>query len=232
MDELFITGAGAVAAAIIVFCGSVWLLMTMVMGARLAYFITAAVTLGFLVMMGLVWSTSQLGPVGQLPTFDPISIAEGGNVDFGAADSYPDGDGWTVPPEDDEAEQAKIAELETSATDYLETAIADGKIDTFAAVDEAQVAADSGRLIQQGDQTYGAALLEPVAAAGEEEPAQAEEIDPNAPDSVMVVMRYDAGNPYGKARWITLGVFILFVLHVFGLSRAEKKARQVAEKVA
>jgi hypothetical protein len=233
MDEIFVTGMGAVVSSVIVFCGSVWLLLTLVMGARLAYFVTASVTLGFLLMMGIVWSTSQLGPVGKLPTFNPVSIAEGGDVDFGAADSYPDEGDWFVPPEEDTDAQAQISELESSALDFLGTAIQEQEIETFTSPDQAQVVAESGRLIQQGDQTYGAVLLGPVPGEGEEAPEPGDtEIDPSAPDTVMAVMIYDPGNPYGLARWITLGTFLLFVVHLFGLSRAEKKARQLAERTA
>ena len=54
MDLTFVEGVAAVVSGVIVFCGSVWLLLSMVMGPRLAYFISASLTLGFLLIMGVV----------------------------------------------------------------------------------------------------------------------------------------------------------------------------------
>jgi hypothetical protein len=39
-------------------------------------------------------------------------------------------------------------------------------------------------------------------------------------------MEFDPGNPLGKARMITLGTFVLLVLHMFGLARSERKVKQ------
>ena len=36
---------------------------------------------------------------------------------------------------------------------------------------------------------------------------------------------FDPGDPYGLPRKITLGVLVLFILHLVGLSRAESKAK-------
>ncbi len=63
MDTIFVEGLATVVAAVIVFCGSVFFLLSLVVGARLAYFITASVTLAFLSIMGVVWSVNPLGPL-------------------------------------------------------------------------------------------------------------------------------------------------------------------------
>ena len=216
MDAIFVEGVGAVVSAIIVFCGSVWLLMTMTMGARLAYFITASVTLAFLVMMGVVWSLpaqSPLGPVGKLPEWDPLDIgADPAQLDFGPAAEYPEG-AWQAVDTEDEAEAAKASELEGAATDFLETAIEEGDVDTFESATDAAVNTDLTRVLQQGDREYGAVTLEPVAREGEE---------------TVAVLSYDPGNPLGPARTITAGTFVLFLLHLFGLGLSERKARATA----
>jgi hypothetical protein len=225
MDETFVTGVGAVAAAILVFCGSIWLLLMFVLGPRLAYFVTASITLGFVLIMGLVWSQVELGPVGKLPDWLPVAIGEeAADVDFAAADEYPEGP-WQPVDEDNEAETGKASELESGATDYLEDAINEGDISIFSTVSDATVKEDSTRLLEQGGTEYGALTLEPVPLTEEEEAAGVEPIE----GEVLVVMKYDPGNPLGKARTITAGVFVLFVLHLFGLSRAEKKSRAVPE---
>jgi len=234
VDTTFLEGAGAVISAIIVFCGGVWMVLAIVLGARLSYFVTASITLAFVLIMGLVWSFAQqatpLGPVGQLPEFKEVGIGEGGEVDFPQAGAYPN-DPWHVPDEDDEAQTAKASEAESAATDVLEAAITEGKVEVFDSVDEAQVAPESVRLLEQDGAEYAAVLLQPAAAEGAAE-AEPEEPDPTAEGTVLVVMRYDPGNPLGLARSITLGIFIVLVLHLFGLSRAEKRARQLREQTA
>lgn len=227
--ETFVTGMGAVVSAVLVFCGGVWLVLAMVTGGRLAYFITATITLGFLLIMGIVWSlpaVNPLGPVGTLPTFDPVSLAEAGDVDFAAAESYPEGP-WQVPDDEDEGEQAKASELESAALDFVETALAEGQIDTFETIEDAAVVIDSGRLLAQEGEEYGAVLVGPVQTGD-----QQLEVDPSIPETVLVVMQYDPGNPLGPARMITMGTFVLFVLHLGGLSMVEKRARRMAQSPA
>src|SRR5918992_3475194 len=97
----------AFVSAMIVFVGSVFLLLALIMGARLAYFITASITLGFTLIMGVVWSINPLGPVGQLPEWDPESIAaDASELEGPGASEYPEGP-WRAPNEDDDAELAK-----------------------------------------------------------------------------------------------------------------------------
>jgi hypothetical protein len=225
MDETFVTGVGAVASAILVFCGSIWLLLSFVLGPRLAYFITASVTLGFVLIMGLVWSQVQLGPVGQLPEWNPVAIGEDASeVDFDGADEYPEAP-WQAVDEDNQAESTKASELESDATKYLEDAINEGDVTLVPVVAQARVKEDSTRLLERGGTEYGALLLEPVPLTPEEEEAGVE-----LPEGeVLVVMSYDPGNPLGKARAITAGVFVLFVAHLFGLSRVEKRSRSRPE---
>jgi hypothetical protein len=225
MDETFVTGVAAVAAAILVFCGSIWLLLTFVLGPRLAYFITASITLGFLLIMALVWAQVQLGPVGQLPDWLPVAIGEeASDVDFAGADEYPEGP-WQPIDENNEAEVSQASELESGATDYLEDAINDGDVSIFSTVSDATVKEDSTRLFEREGTEYGALLLEPVELTEEEEAAGVEPIT----GEVLVVMEYDPGDPLGKARAIAGGVFVLFVLHLFGLSRVEKRSTSIPE---
>lgn len=217
MDATFITGVGAVVAGIVIFCGSVWLLLAMVLGGRLAYFVSASVTLGFLLIMGVVWSINELGPLGELPSFQETAI--GPNVsEFG----YPDGD-WHPPSEDDETEVTLASEFEGDAIDYLESAIDKGTEGiTFEDPEDATANTDETRLIEVDGTTYGATVLEPS-----ETLQQAAQKDPKIelPEPVTVVMEYDPGNTLGPARMITLGTLVLLVLHLFGLSRSERKVK-------
>lgn len=210
MDTTFITGSAAFVASIIVFVGSVFLLLALIMGAKLAYMLTATITLSFTLMMGLVWSYGDpLGPVGQLPEWNEVGIdSDPAAIEFGPAAEYPEGD-WEVPEEGD----AAAADLETSVGDFLAAAIDDEEVSGYADAAEAQIDQESIRLIESGGDLYGAATLAPL------EGTVSEDAEP-----VVAVMEYDPGNPSGPARMITAGTFILFVGHMIGLSRMEKRA--------
>lgn len=228
MDLVFIEGIAAVVSGLIVFVGSVWLLLAVIMGGRLAYFVTASVTLGFIFIMTLVWSYGDpLGPVGQMPEWNPVGIGESASeLEFGPASEYPE-DPWETPGKDDQEALTKAAELESAAIDYLADAIQEKEGGEFLAEADASVVAESARLYTQGEDEYGALTLEASTSAIE----KAKEADPDqavTPDdaSLIVVMKYDPGNPLGKARMIAGGTFIIFALHLFGLSRAERKVKR------
>lgn len=214
MDTAFITGMGAFISAILIFCGSAFLLLMLVMGARLAYFVTASITLAFVLIMGIVWSINPLGPVGQLPDWEPVDLGQDPSaLEFGPASAYPD-DPWRV-PSDDETELTRVAELNSSAQEYVAEAAEQGEAGLPPVVD-ATVSGDENAtvLLEQDGTEYGATTVEVT--------------DPDGEDAgdYLVVMEYDPGNPLGEARMITIGTFIVLVLHLFGLSRSEKRARE------
>jgi hypothetical protein len=220
VDIAFISGMGAFISSIIVFCGSAFLLLMLVMGARLAYLVTASITLAFVLIMGVVWSVNPLGPVGQLPEWDPVALApEGAEAEFGPASAYPD-DPWRIPNEEDPAELTRIAELQSSAQDYVTESSTEGEVEGLPSlIDSTTIPEDSTVLLEQEGEQYGATTVEIVDAEG-------------ATSQALVVMQYDPGNPLGQARMITLGTLILLGLHLFALSRSEKKAAARREPAA
>jgi hypothetical protein len=215
VDLTFVEGVAAVVSGVIVFCGSVWLLLSMVMGPRLAYFISASLTLGFLLIMGVVWSINPLGPIGKPPEWDAVAIGEeASEIDFGPASDYPDAP-WVEPNQDDSVELSEAAELGTDSLDYLASEIAEKRVRSFTNAADAAANSDTVRFLQQGEDQYGAVTLEAVPGA---------EGGP-----VITIMKRDPGNPLGPPRTITAGTFLLFAAHLFGLSRAEKRARELAD---
>ena len=251
MDTILIEGVAAVVSGFIVFCGSVWLLLTMVLGARLAYFVTASVTLAFIVMMGVVWSLNPLGPVGALPGWEETSVSEDvAELEGPSASSYPDSP-WEEFPEDDDAEQALASELESAGTDALTAAIESGDVESFEEATQAVVSEDSARVLEADGVRYGVVTLEPAPEAEpaeeeaeEDSPIQELEVPPvpspeptpasELPDEdarVYALFELDPGNPLGKARAITIGGFLLLVLHLFGLSLSERRSRALSDEV-
>ncbi len=216
LTETFAAGSAAFISSIIVFVGSVFLLMSLVMGARLAYMITASVTLSFTLMMALVWSYgTPLGPVGDLPEWNPVDISTDlASLGFEASAEYPDGD-WEVPEEGD----AAASDLESSSTDYVATAIEDGTISDYEDPSLVGVVAESTRLLERGGTLYGMIALEGLEATeGEGGPP------------IYIVMDYDPGNPSGPARMIAAGTFVLLAGHLVLLSRMEKRSLKEKEK--
>ena len=209
---IFIEGLAATACAIIVFCGSIWLLLSLVTGARLAYFITASVTLGVLVILGVVWSLNPLGPVGQLPKWDPVQYADSADkINFGPASSYPDSP-WQPVNKNITTEAQKGSLLESGASGGFGDAISNGDVTVFTTTSQGLINSDLDRFLDQGGTTYGMVTFQAVTGKG----------------SVVAVLKYDPGNALGPPRQLT-GLFVgLFVLHLFGLSRAERKARRTA----
>jgi hypothetical protein len=251
MDTIVIEGIAAVVSGVIVFCGSVWLILTMVLGARLAYFVTASVTLAFVVMMGVVWSINPLGPVGALPGWEETSVTEDvSELEGPNAASYPDAP-WQEFDEENEDEQALASELESAATDALGAAIENGDVQAFEDPTQAIATEGSARVLEADGVRYGAVTLEP---APEEEPAEEEaeedspiqELDvppvpspsptpasalPDKDARVYALFELDPGNPLGRARTITAGSFVLLVLHLFGLSVSERRSRALSDEV-
>ncbi|MDQ3645910.1 MAG: hypothetical protein M3345_03145 [Actinomycetota bacterium] len=254
LDAIFIVGVGATISAIIIFCGSIWLLLMMILGARLAYFVTASVTLAFTLIMALVWSIGEpLGPVGEFgkPTSESIggwAPVDAGDepteLDFAAAGSYPDSP-WHEPDEDDPAQVSLAGELEGDAGEFLQQKIDDKEISTFASAEETTAVEGATRLLENDEGQFGITILELSPAAAEEaaltelteaqlraeQKPPTEEIEARITDAgrVAVVMKFAEGNPSGKARYIAAGTFLLLLLHLFGLSASERRARQEKE---
>jgi hypothetical protein len=214
MDTAFFTGGAAFLSAILIFVGSAFLLLMLIVGPRLAYWITASVALAFILVMTVAWSVNPLGPVGQLPEWDPVEVAEDPSAieELGPASEYPD-EPWRAPNEDDEVESAQAAELESGAIEYFTEALDEGEVE-FTTGSTATAVSDSTRLLTQGEEQYGMTRLEVINPADEVE------------GEVAVAMKYDPGNPLGMARSIAIGTLILLVLHLFGLSWAERHVRE------
>lgn len=137
-----IKGGLYVAIAIVILCGSVQLILSTNVGARLGFQLAGAGLTGFFVIIGSVWWVYGIGPKGPDPTWKPQAVVSGdpANVaDAGAGEvlaGFPDG--WTKLDLTDpavadaqsvvdlrltEAEGGE-AKLFDAATDYLTVAAA------------------------------------------------------------------------------------------------------------
>ena len=217
MSTIFVTGVAVTVAGVVVFIGSIFLLLSLVLGARLAYFVTASVTLAILVILGVVWSINPLGPVGQLPVWVPRAAADKpSQINFSAMSSYPNGP-WKAPNKNDVNQVALASAMQGVATAALQQGITSGKVKNFATTSTAVVDSTKTRLLTQGSKQYGAVTYS--ATSGK-------------PASAVALFYYNPGDPLGPPRKITLGLLVVFALHLFGMNRVERKARTAANGAA
>jgi hypothetical protein len=213
VSTIFVTGVAVTVAGIIVFIGSIFLLLALVMGARLAYFVTASVTLAVLVILGVVWSINPLGPVGQLPEWEPQGAADTpAQINFAPMSSYPNGP-WKAPDKNDAAQVSLASAMQGVATAALQSGITSGKVKNFPTTSTAVVDATKTRLLTQGGKQYGAVTYGSTSGK---------------PTSAVALFFYNPGDPLGPPRKITLGLFIVFALHLFGMNRIERKSKTAA----
>jgi hypothetical protein len=218
-------GSTAFVMSVIIFCGSVWLLLALIMGGRLAYMITASCTLGFLIIMAAAWSYGDpLGPVGVLPSWQEGAISRQGEQPDAGPGGYPDRDPWHAPDTEDERELERATELQSAAQDYLTRELDAESVDTFESGGDATVDVESVRIAQQGGREFGGVTLVAV------EPAEGEEQVEFTP--TVVIMEFDPGAPNRPARLTLAGTILLFAAHLVGLNRMERKARRAAEAAA
>jgi len=97
-----VKGIVAVVIAVLVFIGSVWLLLSLVLGGRLAYWLTASITFGIMVILSIIWFGSKLGPKGAETTWIPVGAGSGIQEVKGFGETYelgeyPNGSGWEAP---------------------------------------------------------------------------------------------------------------------------------------
>lgn len=105
----FIKGFLAFAAMFIVFIGSAWLLLAMILGPKLGYFVTAACFFGVMVILSAIWFVTGLGPKGEQGFIGDLGVETAWEVvaagpDLGRVESeigefdvsdYPNG--WVTP---------------------------------------------------------------------------------------------------------------------------------------
>lgn len=129
LDPVVVKGVFAVIIAVVAFIGTVWLLLGLILGVRLGYFVMGATLFGIMVILSGIWLGTRLGPKGPETSYHGIGIGpelqsvEGFGATYEVSD-YPGGE-WEKPKQggqladleggDDTAAQA------TTATPILET---------------------------------------------------------------------------------------------------------------
>jgi biotin carboxyl carrier protein len=125
VDPVFIKGVLAFVTMMVVFVGSAWLLLSMILGVRLGYFVMASCLFGVLVLISAIWFVTGLGPkadtgflgsLGEETNWHPIAVGptlttvdtDFGRFNFG---DYPRGE-WEKP-----SERRKMADIPSTASE-------------------------------------------------------------------------------------------------------------------
>jgi len=126
---IFWKGIVVVACALVLFVGSVYVLLSAVFGLRMGYLVLAVSFFGWLVLLSLLWVLGQpkiLGVTGTLPNLGPrgtephwqvyaASTGTGSSTRFPTTSQYP-GSPWHVPKA---VEKPSIASVTSAVQKYL-----------------------------------------------------------------------------------------------------------------
>lgn len=226
-----IKGALYVVLSVAILCGSVQLILSTNLGARVGYQVAACGLFGIMTVMGIMWWAYAIGPVGTAPSWVPQQVIEG---DIAASIdprlNFPVG--W----EELAAEDAEVADAQPVVDGQL--VAAPGESGVFASAGEYTVA----RAYQVGGETYGPFGLsfrpldlfhKPRHLVVEVEAAP----DSDAgSDSYAVLMVRDLGSERLNPAVFTVASALVFGIYVYQLHirdrRAMAKAVADAEEAA
>ncbi|HEU5001438.1 MAG TPA: biotin/lipoyl-containing protein [Actinomycetota bacterium] len=110
----------------------VYMLLSMILGAKLAYLVEACVTFGCLVIMGFIWTISALGPTGNATAWQGIGVGPGitkASFDGTTYDlsSYPNSPPWVKPTQGKYLADLKSADDELAEESEVKT-VMDGLV--------------------------------------------------------------------------------------------------------
>ena len=234
-----ILGVLVVLSAVGLFCGSVYLLLSTNMGARLGFLVSAACLSGFIVLLSGLWITTATplnSPHGLLAGWDPVEVLDDPSESAIPSVREVRERGTRIDSEDDLGQLrpgAEAALVRPDPTDpeapepspFAEFQSSVAFLTDFEGYESYEVGGGTRNVFWHHPR-YAVMQYCPVrpTAVDTTEPV-APTCDPLA-DRPYLVMRYD----YGTLRqppWIYLGVsLVFFVLSLLGLHWHEKDARE------
>lgn len=212
-----IEGALVVLAAVVIFCGSVWMLAGAVFGNTMGYLISATALFAFMVILSALWvfgapgTPRYLGPKGELPTW--VTVAAGQTLESTSTplvEQYPGGP-WQT------AEQADLqAELEPATTVFQEFLAEEAAVELEGAgidppAEPLEFTVEGVRFAEVEDRPV--AMAQGFATEGGPE--------------VLLFAYKDPGNEPLPSYVALVGSIIGFVVHLPFLDRAERKRKEL-----
>lgn len=216
IDRTFIEGSLAVISALVLFCGSVYLLLAAVFGLRMAYLVAATGFFGFMLILAALWvfgapgTPRFLGPKGDLPSWQAVGAGQDlRSPTFPVIDQYPGGP-WREPQGGEAAEVEPVTQaaqefLAEEATGEFRQEAIEGEVTP----EDFQV--ENVRFTESDGTRLAAATAFPEGGGRE----------------VTVVTVHDEGNEPVPS-YIALAIAVVgFGIHVPLLDRAERRRKDV-----
>lgn len=208
-----IEGTLVIVASLVLFFGSIWMLLSAVFGVRMGYLVAATGFFGFFFLLALLWAFGApgtnpfLGPKGTLPTW--VGVAAGDELtspDYPVVERYP-GPPWKP------AQGAQVEEISGAFQEFL---------------------AEEATAELQAEQVEGEATAEQfeltdvrVTTVGETKLAAASAFSTTGGRQVEVAGYFDPGSE-SLPSYISLAVAVLgLVVHLPFLDRAERRRKDV-----
>jgi hypothetical protein len=216
IDRTFIEGSLVVVAAMVLFFGSVHLILSAIFGVRMGYLVAATGFFAFFIILAALWAFGApgtlpfLGPKGDLPTWKPLAAGEDlTSPTFRAIDQYPGGP-WKAPG------KANTAQVEPATLAFQEFLAEEAKA-------ELRQAGIEGELAPEDFQVTDLRFTQ----VGETKLAAANAFASTGGRTVEVVAYLDPGN-LALPSYVALGAAVLgFLIHLPFLDRAERRRKDV-----
>jgi hypothetical protein len=201
----------------VLFPGSVWLLLSAVFGVRMAYLVSATGFFAFMVILTALWAFGApgtppfLGPKGELPAWKPLAAGTTLTSNIEAVERYPEGP-WRAPGED----RALAAEVEPASLAFQEL-LAE------------EAAAELRRAGLQGEVTPETFEITDLrfATVDDTKLAAATAFATSGGPEVVVVGWKDPGNESMPSYLFLVGSVIGFAAHLPFLDRAERRRKEI-----
>jgi hypothetical protein len=205
-----------VVAALILFCGSIYLLLSAVFGLRMGYLVAATGFFAFFIILAALWAFGApgtlpfLGPKGSLPTWVPVAAGDDlRSPTFPVVDRYPGGP-WEDPTNKTQGQ------VEPVTTEFQE----------FLAEEAARELRQSGL---EGELEPAEFQITEIrfTQVGETKLAAATAFSATGGRTVEVVGYLEPGNQ-AMPSYVALGIAVVgFLVHIPFLDRAERRRKDV-----
>jgi hypothetical protein len=215
LAQIDVEGALVIVAAMVLFPGSVWLLLSAVFGVRMGYLVAATGFFGFMVILSLLWSFGApgtppfLGPKGELPTWKPLAEGTSLTSNVPAIEQYP-GDPWQEP------EERQSAEVEAATLAFQDFLAEDATAELRRAGIQGEVTAETFEVSELRFATVDDTRLAAATAFAE-----------SGGPEVIVVGYKDPGNESMPSYLFLVGSVIGFAAHLPFLDRAERRRKEI-----
>lgn len=236
MEELLaitrtvLEGWAAVISGLVLFCGSVLLLLAAIFGLRMGYLMMATGLFAFMIVLSALWSFGApgtpafLGPKGELPHW--VALDEGASVSSAThpvVGEYPGGP-WVAPPEPTETtvvapegeEGGLAAEVDAASLVFQEFLAEEANA-------EAQRAGVEGEILPEDFEITDIRFTK----AGDTELAAARGHAIGGGPEVVVVGFKDQGNLEFPSYAFLAASVIGFLVHLPFLDRAERRRKEI-----